>query len=81
VADPELCALAVETWSFALAGAGRLPAGQVPPGALAQAEAFLDRFTMRGRCPADELRDVLAAGPAPALAWAAQPVPTSTRTP
>jgi len=81
VADPELCALAVETWSFALAGAGRLPAGHLPPGALAQAEAFLDRFTMRGRCPADELRDALAAGPAPALAWAAQPVPTSTRTP
>lgn len=75
LADPALCALAVETWSLALAGAGRLPAGYLPAGDLRQAESFLDRFTLRGSCPADELRAVLERGPAAALAWAAEPVP------
>jgi glutamate--cysteine ligase len=78
VADPALCALAVETWSFALQGAGRLPVAQLPAGGLAQAEAFLDRLTLRGRCPADELGAALADGPGRALAWATQPLPTRT---
>jgi glutamate--cysteine ligase len=74
--DPALCALAVETWSFALAGATRLPAGFVPAAALRTAEAFLDRYTLRGRCPSDELREQLAISPAAALAWATEPVDT-----
>jgi glutamate--cysteine ligase len=72
VADPELCALAVETWSLALAGARRLPSGYVRSVDLAKTEAFLDRFTLRGRCPSDELRERLVVGPAAALAWAAE---------
>jgi len=79
VGDPALCALAVEAWSFALDGASRLPRGHLPPGSLALAEAFLDRLTLRGRCPADELRAALADGAAYALAWAAQPLTTRTR--
>ncbi len=74
VADPELCALAVETWSFGLAGAHRLPSGYVRRIDLVRAEAFLDRFTLRGRCPADELRERLEVSPASALAWATEPV-------
>ena len=74
VADPMLCALAVETWSLALAGARRLSTGYVAGVDLARAEAFLDRFTLRGRCPSDELRERLATSPASALAWATEPV-------
>lgn len=79
VADPELCALAVETWSLALAGARRLPEGFSRPGDFVAVEAFLERFTLRGRCPADELRERLAASPAAALAWASEPVETLIR--
>jgi glutamate--cysteine ligase len=77
VADPQVCALAVESWSLALAGARRLPAGWLAPAHLDLAERFLDRFTLRGRCPADELRAALARGHHAALAWAACPDPTS----
>jgi glutamate--cysteine ligase len=73
VADPVLCALAVEAWSLALAGARRLPRGFVATRDVARTEAFLDRFTVRGRCPSDELRERLATSPASALAWAAEP--------
>lgn len=79
VADPELCALAVETWSYALAGAGRLPAGYLPPRALAVAEAFLERFTLRGGCPASELAAQYRESPLAALAWAEEPVPEGAR--
>jgi glutamate--cysteine ligase len=75
LADPALCALAVETWSLALAGARRLPPGYLPADDLRRAESFLDRFTLRGRCPADELRELLERDPTDALAWAAEPVP------
>lgn len=74
VSDPELCALAVETWSLALAGARRLPSGYIRPVDLLRTEAFLDRFTLRGRCPSDELREQLVVGRATALAWATEPV-------
>ncbi|MGH8901421.1 MAG: glutamate-cysteine ligase family protein [Egibacteraceae bacterium] len=74
VGDPELCALAVETWSLALAGARRLPDGYVRIIDLIRTEAFLDRFTLRGRCPSDELRERLIVGLAAALAWATEPV-------
>lgn len=74
VGDPELCALAVETWSLALAGARRLRSGYVRSVDLARTEQFLDRFTLRGRCPSDELREQLVVGQAAALAWASEPV-------
>lgn len=76
VSDPALCALAVEVWSFALAGAARLPDGMIAPATLRRAEEFLDRFTVRGRCPADELAELLAVAPTAALDWAAEPLPT-----
>ncbi|MDP8970060.1 MAG: glutamate-cysteine ligase family protein, partial [Actinomycetota bacterium] len=76
VADPGICALAVEAWSLALAGAARLPRGYLPAGQLQATEAFLDRFTLRGRCPSDELRERLAQSPTAALAWAADAVET-----
>lgn len=79
VSDPAFCAVAVEAWSYALAGAARLPSGYVLPSALRDAEAFLERFTLRGRCPADELRERLAEGPETSLAWAAEPVPEPAR--
>jgi glutamate--cysteine ligase len=76
VRDPELCALAVEVWSFARMGAQRLPEGYLPPGALETVDAFLDRYTARGRCPSDDLRDLLGEdNGAASLAWAAEPVP------
>jgi glutamate--cysteine ligase len=77
--DPALCALAVEVWSFALEGARRLPDTFLPAAALREAEAFLDRFTLRGRCPSDELRELLKDSAAAALAWACDPVDTLTR--
>jgi len=73
VADPELCALAAEVWSFALEGARRLPPAYLGAAQGTLAECFLDRLTLRGRCPADELRAALARGPAAALAWASEP--------
>lgn len=75
VGDPAACALAVEAWSYAYEGATRLPATYLPSGALREVEEYLERFTLRGRCPADELRERLAAGPETALAWASEPVP------
>lgn len=74
VADPELCALAVEVWTTAAEGARRLPPGYVDPADLDRAETYLDRFTLRGRSPADELRERLAEGPAQALSWTREPV-------
>jgi len=78
LADPALCARAVEVWSCALQGAARFLPGRLPPGGVARAESFLDRFTLRGRCPADELRAALAGGPPASLAWATGPVPAPT---
>lgn len=78
VADPAFCAIAVEAWSYALEGASRLPAGYLGSGALQQAEAFLERFTLRGRAPADELRSRMMQDSREALAWAAEPVPSRT---
>lgn len=75
VADPATCALAIETWSLALAGARRLP---TPPAEhhLRATEGFLDRFTTRGRCPADELAPLMGS-PAAVVAWAREPLPAS----
>ena len=76
--DPELCALAVETWTCALAGAARLPDSYVRPRDLILAARYLDGFTLRGRCPSDELRDRLAESAASAVAWATDPLETRT---
>ncbi|HEX9765695.1 MAG TPA: glutamate-cysteine ligase family protein [Nitriliruptorales bacterium] len=72
VADPSLCALAVETWSFALDGARRME-GVLPPGAIGRTEQFIDEFTLRGRCPADALRDALRRDPGAAMALVTEP--------
>jgi glutamate--cysteine ligase len=74
VADPELCALSVEVWTAAAEAARRLPEGYVHAADLSRCEAYLDRFTLRGRAPADELRERLAHGAAEALAWGREPV-------
>lgn len=76
VADPELCAIAVEVWSYALAGARRLGPSRVAEGHLDLVERYIDRYTTRGRAPADDLRDLLHDDPVSALQWAAEPVPT-----
>lgn len=70
-ADPRMCALAVEAWSIALAGARRLPHG-FDETDLATASRFIDTFTARGRAPADDLRDM---DPASAFEFCAVPAP------
>lgn len=75
VADPSFCALTVEAWSYAMEGAARLPDAYLPPDALVVAEEYLERFTLRGRCPADELREAQAEGAEVALASVAEPIP------
>ncbi len=78
VADGELCALAVEVWTAAAQGAARLGEGYVDPADIRRTEAFLDHFTLRGRVPADELRERLGHSPAAALDWAREPVGSLT---
>jgi glutamate--cysteine ligase len=75
LADPSLCALAVEACSFALAGARRLPG--IDARHVGTAEAFIDRYTVRGRCPADELAEAYRQSPARALALVREPTPTT----
>lgn len=75
LADPLLARLARAVWDCALAGARRLPPDYVGAEALLHAEEFLDRFTARGRSPADELAALLRTAPAQAMAWAREPVP------
>lgn len=75
VADPATCALAVEAWSLALAGARRLPHPPADRHVIAT-EAFLDRFTTRGRTPGDELAALLGS-PGDAIAWAREPAATT----
>lgn len=81
VGDPPFCALTVEAWSYAMEGAARLPQGYLPDGALVVAEEFLEQYTLRGRCPADDLRQALAEGSAAALASVAEPVPERASSP
>lgn len=77
VSEGSLCALAVEAWSFALAGARRI-AG-IDRAHLDTAEAFLDRFTLRGRRPADELAEEFRRSPTRALDHVSEPTPSTTR--
>ncbi len=73
LADPRLCALAVEVWTAAAEGARRLPAGYLDPADISRAERYIDTYVLRGRGPSDELRERLAEGPAQALAWTRDP--------
>lgn len=75
LSDPRLCALAVEVWAYARDGAARLPG--VSRADVAAIEAYVDRFTVRGRAPADELAELLAHDPRGARAWATEPLPTT----
>ena len=78
VADGELCAMAVEVWTMAAEGAARLGPAFLDAADIRRTERFLDRFTLRGRTPADELRERFVDGPAAALDWAREPVGTLT---
>lgn len=80
LAEPALCARAVEVWSYALEGARRLPDAYAREVDLLTAERYIDHFTTRGRAPSDELRDLLARDAELALAWASEPLPTTSRT-
>jgi hypothetical protein len=68
--DEELGKLAPRMWDRALEGARRLPQGFVRDADLEIARRFLERFTFRGRMPADELSAALERGPAAGLEWA-----------
>ncbi len=68
--DPEIGRLSGRVWEIALSGAARLPRGWLPAADLRRAEEFLQRFTARGRAPADELREAAESGPAASLSWA-----------
>jgi glutamate--cysteine ligase len=71
VGDPELNDLAVRVWELAVHGVERMPAGFVGEGALAATRRFLDDYTLKGRTPADHLRELHHLDPARSLAWAA----------
>jgi glutamate--cysteine ligase len=75
LSDPRMCALAVEVWAYARDGAARLPG--VTRKDVGAIERYVDRFTVRGRAPADELAELLARDPRLALDWAAEPLPTT----
>lgn len=75
LSDPRLCALAVEVWAYARDGAARLPG--VTRADVSAIETYVDRFTVRGRAPADELAELLAHDPLEARAWASEPLPTT----
>jgi glutamate--cysteine ligase len=70
VRDVELGPLAARVWEVGLEGAGRLPRGFFDDGTLAVARRFLDTYTLRGRMPADDLRELQEEDPAKALEWA-----------
>lgn len=71
--EPELRRSAGAVWRLALEGARRLPEGFHRPRDLELAEAFVERFVLRGRCPGDELGERLAEDPLAALDWTRAP--------
>jgi glutamate--cysteine ligase len=79
LSDPRLCALAVEVWAYARDGAARLPGVTRADGVAV--EGYVDRFTVRGRAPADELAELLERDAALAMDWAAEPLPTTAEVP
>jgi glutamate--cysteine ligase len=72
--DPELQLSAGAVWRLALEGARRLPDGFHRPGDLEMTEAFVERFVARGRCPGDELAELLDEDPLAALEWTRESV-------
>jgi glutamate--cysteine ligase len=70
VRDPELRDLACKLWRIGLDGARALPSGYVGNEDIATVEAYLERYTARGRMPTDEVLELLADDPARALEWA-----------
>lgn len=57
-------------WRTALEGAERLGVDFLRANHLAEARAFAERFPLRGRAPADELRESRSGDPCAALRWA-----------
>ncbi len=53
--DPVLARMASDLAAIALQGCAALPSGYFPRPDLEQAREFFDRYTRRGRSPADEL--------------------------
>ncbi len=70
VADPELGELAGAVWEAGLRGVERVGSDYFGHDAQ-DAPRFVDRYTLRGRSPADELRVLHEDDPARSLAWAA----------
>lgn len=58
--DPMLARTAIDLASIALAGCAALGPACFHPADLEQARAFFEEYTMRGRCPADELHAAVA---------------------
>jgi glutamate--cysteine ligase len=52
--DPELARTAADLVQIAIEGCQGLGPGYFHPADLEQARAFFDRYTRRGRCPADD---------------------------
>jgi hypothetical protein len=52
--DPALARVAADLVEIALEGCRGLGPGYFHPADLEQARAFFDRYTRRGRCPADD---------------------------
>jgi glutamate--cysteine ligase len=71
VGNPELGELAGAVWEEGLRGAERKGREYFGEDALEATRRFLDRYTLRGRSPADELRVLHEEDPARSLAWAA----------
>lgn len=64
LSDPEIGAAARDLWDVALRGAEALGPGWASRGMLEEARAFRDRYTRRGRCPADDVLDAVPAATA-----------------
>ncbi len=70
VRDPELGELANRTLELTLQHAPDLGPGLIAPHHLGPVRDFFDRYTDRGRMPADTLAERMADDPAAALEWA-----------
>ena len=77
--DVELADLARTVWPMALEGAARLPRGFFRPTDLATTREFLERFTLQGRAPGDELAEECGSSPTCGLRWATEDVADEDR--
>jgi glutamate--cysteine ligase len=71
VRDREIGPLAAQIWELAVEGARRLPHGFLRTRDLEFTSEFLQRYTLAGRMPADDLREAMEVSPAAGLRWAA----------